>query len=224
MTNALETRDLRKHYEMGDVTVKALEGVDIEVERGDFVSIMGPSGSGKSTLMHMLGLLDNPTSGRVIIDGTETGDLSDTIKARFRLAKIGFIFQFYSLLSGFSALENTYMPLLMNGTETNEAKERAKEALDKVGLSDRIQHTPSELSGGQRQRVAIARAIVNEPEIVLADEATSELDTETSRDIMDTFRNVAESGQTVITVNHEESLGQEADRIIWLEDGEIVDR
>lgn len=223
MKYALETKDLRKIYRMGDVKIEALKGVDIQIEKGEFVSIMGPSGAGKSTLMHMLGVLDEPSSGKVTIGGTETTGLSDRVKARFRLKKIGFIFQFYSLLSGFTALENVYIPLIQMDISEKKAKKISREALKKVNLSDRMSHKPSELSGGQRQRVAIARAITNDPDIVLADEAMSQLDTETSNEIMDVFREISEDGQTVITVNHEERLGEKAERVVWLEDGEIKD-
>lgn len=223
MTTALETKKLRKVYQMGSLKVEALKGVNIEVEEGEFVSIMGPSGSGKSTLMHMLGVLDKPTSGKVLIGGKDTSKLSDKMKARFRLEKIGFVFQFYSLLSGFTALENTYLPLIQTNMPDKEAKKRAKEALATVDLSNRLQHTPAELSGGQRQRVAIARAIASDPKILLADESTSQLDTETSEEIISVFRHLSEQGQTVVTVNHERELGEKADRIIWLEDGEITE-
>jgi len=209
---------------MGELTVKALEEVNLEIKKGSFTSIMGPSGSGKSTLMHLIGLLDSPTSGNVQIAGKDTSKLSDRQKAHFRLKKIGFVFQFYSLLSGFTALENVYMPLIMNGESKKKARKKATDALDKVNLSDRTKHSPEELSGGQRQRVAIARALVNEPEIVLADEPNSQLDTETSQQIMQVFREISESGQTVVTVNHEEELGEKADEVIWLEDGKITER
>lgn len=221
MTYALETKNLQKTYRMGDMKVKALENVNIQIKKGEFVSIMGPSGAGKSTLMHMLGVLDKPSSGKVTIGGTETTDLSNRIKARFRLEKIGFIFQFYSLLSGFTALENVYIPLIQMDISKKRAKKMSREALRTVDLSDRVDHKPNELSGGQRQRVAIARAITNDPDIVLADEAMSQLDTKTSNEIMKVFEEISGKGQTVITVNHEERLGEKAERVIWLEDGEI---
>lgn len=221
MTDAINTDNLTKIYHMGDVDVEALTDVSITVKEGEFVSIMGPSGSGKSTLMHLLGLLDTPTRGSVYISGEDTSQFSDRQKALFRLSRIGFVFQFYSLLSGFTALENAYLPLLLNHTPQREAEQQARDALETVGLGDRLGHTPSELSGGQRQRVAIARAIVNDPDIILADEPASQLDTKTSRQIMDVFRSLAEEGRTVITVNHEEELGRLSDRVIWLEDGVI---
>lgn len=224
MTYALETKNISKIYQMGDLEVEALKNVDIQVKDGEYVSIMGPSGSGKSTLMHMLGVLDQPTSGKVMIGGKDASKLSEKEKAKFRLHKIGFVFQFYSLLSGFTALENVYLPLIQTNMSEKEAKEKARDALETVNLSDRIRHTPAELSGGQRQRVAIARAIASDPDIVLADESTSQLDTETSAEIMSVFREVAEQGQTVVTVNHEKEQGRKADRTIWLEDGDIKNR
>lgn len=223
MTYALETENLWKTYMMGDMKVEALRGIDIQIEEGEFVSIMGPSGAGKSTLMHMLGVLDTPSSGKVIIGGMNSEKLSEKKKARFRLEKIGFIFQFYSLLSGFTALENVYLPLIQTDLSNEIAIKKSKEALKTVNLADRMQHKPSELSGGQRQRVAIARAIANDPDIVLADESTSELDTETSEEIIETYRQISKQGQTVIVVNHEKNLGEKAERVIWLEDGEIKD-
>ncbi|MFB6209692.1 MAG: ABC transporter ATP-binding protein [Candidatus Nanohaloarchaea archaeon] len=224
MNYSIRTEDLRKEYQMGELTVKALEGVNLEIEKGSFTSIMGPSGSGKSTLMHMIGLLDAPSSGEVYLSGKKTSKLSDRQKAHLRMEKIGFVFQFYSLLSGFTALENVFMPLVMKGKPKKEARKSSREALEKVRLADRLDHTPEELSGGQRQRVAIARALVNQPEIVLADEPNSQLDTETSNEIMGIFRDISESGQTVITVNHEQEHGEKADEVIWLEDGKITER
>lgn len=220
----LETKELTKTYQMGEVKVKALDGVDIEMDEGEFVSIMGPSGSGKSTLMHMLGLLDDPSSGEIVIDGRNTTDLSEASKADFRLERIGFVFQFYSLLKGFDSLEQVVLPQVLDGRSSDNAREEAISSLEKVGLGDRIDHSPAELSGGQRQRVAIARAITGNPDILLADESTSQLDTESSAEIMQLYRDLAEQGQTVVTVNHEKELGEKADRVIWLEDGSIVPR
>ncbi|MDY6769381.1 MAG: ABC transporter ATP-binding protein [Candidatus Nanohaloarchaea archaeon] len=220
----IETDDLTKTYQLGEVTVEALRGVDISINQGEFVSMMGPSGAGKSTLMHLVGLLDEPTAGTVTIKGREATALSDRQKAYFRLNNIGFVFQFYSLLAGFQSYENVYLPLLLAGRSEAASVQRAEEVLEQVGLGDRMKHRPSELSGGERQRVAIARAIVNEPAVVLADEPTSELDTATSEDIMAVFRELSETGHTVMTVNHEEHIGELADRVIWLEDGEVVER
>lgn len=206
---------------MGEVKVKALENVNIEVEEGEFISVMGPSGSGKSTLMHILGLIDNPTSGEVYIHDKKTSKLGEKEKARFRLEKIGFVFQFYSLLKGFQSLEQVILPQILEGTTHREAKKKAEKALEKVGLGDRIDHSPSELSGGQRQRVAVARALAGNPDILIADESTSQLDTESSEEIMQLYKELSEQGQTVVTVNHEKDLGEKADRTIWLEDGKI---
>ncbi|MDY6788676.1 MAG: ABC transporter ATP-binding protein [Candidatus Nanohaloarchaea archaeon] len=218
---AIECRDLWKIYKMGDIDVEALKGVDLDIEKGEFVSIMGPSGSGKSTLMHLIGLLDNPTRGKITIDGTDTSKLTDRQKSAFRLKKTGFVFQFYSLLSGFKGYENVYLPMLLAGTEQKDAIQKAVQGLKEVGLGDRLKHKPNELSGGQRQRAAIARAIVNDPDIILADEPNSQLDTKTSKQIMGLFRKLSEKGHTVITVNHERELGEMTDRLIWLEDGKI---
>ena len=220
----IETEKLAKTYQMGEVQVKALEGINLEIKQGEFVSIMGPSGSGKSTLMHILGLLDNPTSGEVYIKGEKTSELDEKEKAHFRLEKIGFVFQFYSLLKGFESLEQVILPQILEGTTEKKAKEKAQKALEKVGLGDRIHHSPSELSGGQRQRVAVARALAGNPDILIADESTSQLDTESSEEIMQLYRDLSEQGQTVVTVNHEKELGKKADRTIWLEDGKIKNK
>ncbi len=220
----IETENLTKTYQMGEIPVEALKEVNLEVEEGAFVSIMGPSGSGKSTLMHLLGLLDNPTSGEVYIKEEKTSELGEKEKAKFRLEKIGFVFQFYSLLKGFESLEQVILPQILEGTTEKKAKKKAQKALEKVGLGDRKDHSPSELSGGQRQRVAVARALAGNPDILIADESTSQLDTESSEEIMQLYRDLSEQGQTVITVNHEKELGQKADRTIWLQDGEIKDR
>ena len=221
MTDAIKTKNLSKIYSMGEVKVTALNEVSISIEEGEFVSIMGPSGSGKSTLMHLIGLLDDPSNGEIVIDGTNTSNMTADQKSEFRLEKIGFVFQFYSLLKGFNSLEQVYMPLVLEGVPEAEARERSREALENVGLGDRIQHSPDELSGGQRQRVAVARALAGDPEILLADESTSQLDTDASEEMMQLYRDLAEQGQTVVTVNHEKELGEEADRVIWLEDGEL---
>ena len=220
----IETENLTKTYQMGEIPVEALKEVNLEVEEGAFVSIMGPSGSGKSTLMHLLGLLDNPTSGEVYIKEEKTSELGEKEKAKFRLEKIGFVFQFYSLLKGFESLEQVILPQILEGTTEKKAKKKAQKALEKVSLGDRKDHSPSELSGGQRQRVAVARALAGNPDILIADESTSQLDTESSQEIMQLYRDLSEQGQTVITVNHEKELGQKADRTIWLQDGEIKDR
>ena len=219
----IDAEEIWKVYSMGDVDVEALRGVDVSIEEGEFVSIMGPSGSGKSTLMHILGMLDSPTRGSLKINGRDVGEFTERQKAAFRLKTTGFVFQFYSLLSGFQAYENVYLPMFLVGCSRNRCVRRAKEVLEEVGLGDRMKHRPGELSGGQRQRVAIARAIVNDPDIILADEPNSQLDTRTSRQIMDLFRDLSDRGRTVVMVNHEKELGEMADRRIILEDGEITD-
>lgn len=224
MNKVIETKNLTKVYQMGEVEVKAIEDVSIEIEEGEFVSIMGPSGSGKSTLMHLLGLLDKPTQGKIFIDGRNTSNLSDNDMADFRLGRIGFVFQFYSLLKGFDSLEQIVLPQILNDVSEDKAQEKAEKALEKVNMADRINHSPNELSGGQRQRVAVARALASDPDILFADESTSQLDTESSEEIMQLYRNLANQGQTVVTVNHEKELGQEADRVIWLVDGNIESR
>ncbi len=221
--NAIETRGLRKVYEMGELEVEALDGVDLEIEEGEFAAMMGPSGSGKSTLMHLLGLLDTPSSGEIVIDGVETSNYSEHQRDQFRLRKIGFVFQFYSMLSGLEAYNDARLPLLLSGASERASLKKAKQALQRVGLGERIEHDSSELSGGQRQRAAIARAIVNDPEIVFADEPTSELGTETSEAVVDLFREISEEGRTVVMVNHEEEMARRADRVIYLEDGRVVD-
>lgn len=220
----IEAENLWKVYKMGDVDVEALKGTDVSIEQGEFVSIMGPSGSGKSTLMHILGMIDEPTEGILEVKGRDINKFSERQKAAFRLKTTGFIFQFYSLLSGFKAYENVYLPKYLVGCTQKTCVKSAKEVLEEVGLGDRLKHKPSELSGGQRQRVAIARAIINDPDIILADEPNSQLDTETSRQIMGLFRQLSEKGKTVVMVNHEKELGEMADRMIILEDGKITDR
>lgn len=223
MTAAILTKHLFKTYRLGDVAVQALDDVSLAVAEGAFVSIMGPSGAGKSTLLHLIGLLDEPTSGRITIMGDDTSRLTSRERAAFRLSRIGFVFQFFSLLSGFKSLENTSLPMLLTGASDQESTAAARTALKRVGLGDRLNHRPDELSGGERQRVAIARAIVNQPDIVLADEPTSQLDSASSHTIMGLFQELAGHGHTIVTVNHEEMFGAYADRIIRMEDGKIVD-
>lgn len=220
----IRTEGLTKTYEMGEIKVNAIQNLDLEIEEGSFVSVMGPSGSGKSTLMHLLGLLDEPTKGEIFISGQKTSKLNESQRAEIRLQKIGFIFQFYSLLKGFESLQQVILPQILDNVEEHKAEKKAKESLEKVGLGDRINHRPSELSGGQRQRVAVARALAGNPDILLADESTSQLDTESSREIMELYRDISDQGKTVITVNHEKELGKIADRTVWLEDGKIKDR
>ncbi len=214
----IEIKDLEKIYYMGKVEVPALRKLDLKIEQGEFVALMGPSGSGKSTLLNMMGLLDTPTSGRILVDGVDVSSLNDNQRADFRLRKMGFVFQFFSLLMELNSLENVELPMIMD----ERKYDRAASLLELVGIGDRANHYPSELSGGQQQRVAIARALANEPAILLADEPTANLDTESSNQIVELFRKLNENGQTIIMVTHEPELGEEADRIIRIKDGRVV--
>ena len=216
--NLIELTSVKKIYYMGKIEVPALRGVDLNIDSGDFVTIMGPSGSGKSTILNMLGLLDSPTSGKIFIDGIDVSSLDENGRADFRLRKLGFVFQFFSLLMELKAVENVALPMIMDDRKFD----RAAVLLDLVGMGDRMEHYPSELSGGQQQRVAIARALANEPAILLADEPTANLDTESSNQIVDLFRELNDNGQTIIMVTHEPDIGAKADRIIRLKDGRVV--
>jgi len=210
-----------KNYYIGSITVEALRSVDIEIERNEYVAIMGPSGSGKSTLMNLVGALDTPTSGEYILNGTDVSKMDDNRLAEVRNQEIGFIFQTFNLLPRYTALENVTLPLVYAGVGKSERVEKAKKTLDEVGLGDRMEHKPNELSGGQRQRVAVARALVNNPSIILADEPTGNLDSKTSVDIMKLFGDIHALGNTIILVTHEESISRYAHRIVSLLDGEI---
>ncbi len=221
----LETRQLTKRYQMGDVTVTALNDVNFAVERGEFVAIMGPSGSGKSTLLHLLGGLDTPTSGEVVLAGQPLSQLSDDQITRFRRQKIGFIFQFYNLLPTLTAAENVVLPLLIDGRTASEYKARLQVLLSLVSLEDRASHLPDQLSGGQQQRVAIARAFINDPEIVLADEPTGNLDSRSGKSILDLLRKACrELEATIVIVTHDPRAASYADRVVFLKDGQIVHR
>ncbi|MCK4315761.1 MAG: ABC transporter ATP-binding protein [Anaerolineae bacterium] len=221
----IETTGLTKVYGVGDVAVHALWGVGLRVGRGEFVAIMGPSGSGKSTLMNILGCLDRPTDGTYVLDGEDVSRLSKNDLAGVRNRKIGFVFQSYNLLPRLSAAKNVLLPLLYNGDNPlsdRECYERAVAALESVGLSDRVHHRPNELSGGQQQRVAIARALVNTPSIILADEPTGNLDTQSSEEIIGLLHQLHDQGATIVMVTHEPGLADHAERVIFLRDGQIV--
>jgi len=216
----IELKGIEKTYIMGDVRVPALRGVDLEIHQGEFVAVMGASGSGKSTLMNILGCLDYPTEGTYILDGTRVERMNRRQLADIRNRRIGFVFQGFNLLARTSALENVELPLLyFRGEEKIQARVRARQALERVGLGDRLDHEPTQLSGGQQQRVAIARALVNHPALVLADEPTGNLDTATSNDVMALFQNLNRDGVTIVLVTHEPDIARFAKRIIELRDG-----
>ncbi|HEU4699262.1 MAG TPA: ABC transporter ATP-binding protein [Gemmatimonadales bacterium] len=217
----IRIRDLRREYVMGSETIQALRGVTLEVQRNEYVAIMGPSGSGKSTMMNTLGCLDTPTSGEYWLNGQEVSRLSDDALARVRNKEIGFVFQTFNLLPRASALHNVELPLVYAGVTAKERRERAAQALERVGLGQRMHHKPNELSGGQRQRVAIARALVNRPSILLADEPTGNLDSTTSEEIMRVFGELHRQGQTVIMVTHEPDIAAFAERVVVLRDGRV---
>ena len=221
MEQMIKIEDIVKNYYVGTVVVKALRSVTININRNEYVAIMGPSGSGKSTLMNLLGCLDTPTEGTYILNGNDVSKMEDNELAEIRNKEIGFIFQTFNLLPRYNALENVTLPLIYAGKSKNARVERAKEVLESVGLGDRMDHKPNELSGGQRQRVAVARALVNKPSIILADEPTGNLDSKTSRDIMNLLDDIHELGNTVIVVTHEEDIALRARRIIRLMDGEV---
>jgi putative ABC transport system ATP-binding protein len=221
MDKVIEIHDIVKNYQIGSVIVRALRSVSLTINRNEYVAIMGPSGSGKSTLMNLLGCLDTPTSGHYVLNGTDVSKMEDDHLAETRNKEIGFVFQTFNLLPRYTALENVMLPLIYAGIGKVERERMAVESLNKVGLSDRMDHKPNELSGGQRQRVAIARALVNKPSIILADEPTGNLDSKTSIDIMGLLDDIHENGNTVIVVTHEEDIAKYAHRIIRLFDGEI---
>jgi len=218
----IKTNELAKMYQMGAEEVHALRGINVEIRQGEYVAIMGPSGSGKSTLMNLIGCLDTPSGGQYWLAGRLVSELDDDELAYIRNKEIGFVFQTFNLLPRATALHNVELPLIYNGTPAEERLEKAKQALSRVELTDRMHHKPNELSGGQRQRVAIARALVNSPSIVLADEPTGNLDSKTGEEIMALFANLHSQGNTIILVTHENDIAQHAHRIIYIRDGKIA--
>jgi putative ABC transport system ATP-binding protein len=222
MSSLIALHDIAKVYEMGQSRVRALDGVCLEIERGDYVAVMGPSGSGKSTLMNIVGCLDTPTSGSYRLNGREIANMEDDELAGIRNREIGFIFQTFNLLARADALKNVELPLVYSGLTQAEREQRARESLESVGLGDRQRHRPNEMSGGQRQRVAIARALVNRPSLLLADEPTGNLDSKTGEEIMGLIAQLHSRGNTILLVTHEESLARKAARVVRLRDGGVV--
>lgn len=218
----IDVTDLEKTYQMGMEEVRALRGVSLIIEKGEYVAIMGPSGSGKSTLMNIIGCLDSPSSGGYVLNGKQVSQMSDDELAHVRNREIGFVFQTFNLLPRADALHNVELPLIYRGVPGRERRERSMQALASVGLGDRVHHKPNEMSGGQRQRVAIARALVNEPSIILADEPTGNLDSKTGEEIMVVFDRLNDDGHTIILVTHEEDIAGHSRRVVKLHDGEVA--
>lgn len=219
----LELSKLKKYYQMGDTRVHALDGIDLNIKRNEFVAVMGASGSGKSTLMNILGCLDTPSGGSYLLNGREVSRLDDDELSAIRNIHLGFVFQSFNLLPRFSAVKNVALPLMYSPESPEDRQERAAAMLDKVGLAGRVGHQPNQLSGGERQRVAIARALINEPDIILADEPTGNLDSNTSKEIMALFGKLHEQGQTIIMVTHENDIAAYSKRVIVLKDGRLID-
>ncbi|MCD6323395.1 MAG: ABC transporter ATP-binding protein [Clostridiales bacterium] len=222
MTSLVGINNLKKTYVMGSNIVRALDGIDIDIKHGEYISVAGPSGSGKSTLMNMIGCLDVPDSGSYMLDGVDVSDMNDRELAAIRSEKIGFVFQGFNLLPKFTALENVELPLIYRGYNHKKRKEMAIEALDRVGLGDRIYHRPTELSGGQMQRVAVARALAGNPPIILADEPTGNLDTNTGNEILEMISEIHNQGNTIILITHDTLLAKKANRKIEIRDGLIM--
>ena len=219
----IKTNDLCKYYNEGKHNeVKAVEKVDLEIKKGDFISIIGPSGSGKSTLLHLLGLLDRPTCGEIYFDGKNVSELSDNRVTKIRRERVGFVFQQFNLIPLLTALENVELPMTINGHRKIDTKKRAKELLEKVGLGHRLNNRPPQLSGGEKQRVAIARALANDPEIIFADEPTGNLDTKTGREIIDLLRRMDKRGFTLVIITHDQRIAKVTEKIINIKDGKII--
>ncbi len=223
MSSAIRLEDVSRLYFVGDTVVRALDGITLSIEEGSFTAIVGPSGSGKSTLMSLIGCLDLPTSGRILIAGEDTSGMDEDELALLRNRHIGFVFQHFSLLPRMSALDNAALPLLYAGIPLRERRKRAAGMLERVGLGDRMDHRPSELSGGQKQRVAIARALINDPAIILADEPTGALDSATGHEVMDIFHGLNREGHTIVFVTHDNALASECSRMVRLSDGRVAD-
>lgn len=219
----LKIKNVRKVYNTGSIEFEALKGINITINEGDFVSIVGPSGSGKSTLMNIIGCLDLPTTGEYYIDGTEVNELKEDKLAELRNKKIGFVFQNFNLLSKLSALENVELPLVYRGIKEKKAKKIAREKLESVGLGDKLNNKPNELSGGQKQRVAVARALAGNPALLLADEPTGALDTRSGQEVMDIFKKLNSSGNTIVVITHDMDIAQQAKKIIKIIDGRILE-
>jgi putative ABC transport system ATP-binding protein len=217
----IKLEEIRRFFKIGSETIKALQGVNLEIFKNEYVALMGPSGSGKSTLMNILGCLDTPSSGKYLLNNKDVSKMEDDELAEIRNKEIGFVFQTFNLLPRLNALENVALPLIYAGYNKQQREKRAKEVLEQVGLKDRMTHKPNELSGGQRQRVAIARALVNNPSIILADEPTGNLDTKTSYEIMTLFEEIHKNGNTIIIVTHEEDIALHTNRIVRMRDGKI---
>ncbi len=221
MSSVIKIRSITRDFPLGQEVVKVLKGIDLDIQKGEYVALMGPSGSGKSTLMNLLGCLDTPTSGHYELNGVDVSSMSDDQLAEIRNKEIGFVFQTFNLLPRTTALDNVALPMVYAGTSKPDRHKRASEVLNDVGLSDRMDHKPNQLSGGQRQRVAVGRALVNKPSIILADEPTGNLDSKTSLEIMQLFDDIHKAGNTVILVTHEEDIAAHAHRVIRLRDGVI---
>lgn len=220
-SSVIQITGIQRNFKLGQETVRVLKGIDLQIDKGEYVAIMGPSGSGKSTLMNLLGCLDTPTGGKYILNGTDVSRLSDDELAEIRNKEIGFVFQTFNLLPRTTALDNVALPMIYAGKSKSDRDRRAAEVLESVGLGDRMDHRPNQLSGGQRQRVAVGRALVNDPSIILADEPTGNLDSKTGTEIMALFDNIHKKGNTIILVTHEEDIAAHANRVIRLRDGII---